>query len=58
MNDGGVCRAAPGFAGSANDTGYKRGVKKHNFYPYFVDKGFIPPPIIHAGRFYNNIIKY
>ena len=37
----------------------KGGVKKkHGFYPHFVDKRFTPPPpLIHIGGFYNNIIK-
>ena len=36
----------------------REGLKKNTyFYPHFVDKRFTPPPLIHVGGFYNNIIK-
>ena len=31
--------------------------KKQVFFPHFVHMGFPPPPLMHIGGFYNNIIK-
>ena len=36
----------------------REGLKNTSFYPHFVDRCFIPPPLINVGGFYNNIIIF
>ena len=36
----------------------KGGVKKTYIYPHFLDERLTPPPLIHVGGFYKNIMKF